>query len=78
MFCQHEFTIESSDRHDAGMQLGLGRLPGVLDEKRSIMEIPRHYTTVEGIKQPSVEAVIHGVEEPTMAGQTILILRVVG
>lgn len=46
-----------------GMKPGLDRLPGVLDEKRSVMEILRHYTTVEEIEQPSTEAVIHSVEE---------------
>jgi hypothetical protein len=43
-----------------GIKLGLDK---VLDKKRSVMEILRHYTTVEEIEQPSAEAVIHSVEK---------------
>ncbi|KFZ23764.1 hypothetical protein V502_01755 [Pseudogymnoascus sp. VKM F-4520 (FW-2644)] len=50
-----------------GMKPGLDRLPGVLDERRSVMEILRHYTTVEEIEQPSAEAVIHSLEECNIA-----------
>jgi hypothetical protein len=50
-----------------GMKPGRDRLPRVLDKKRSVMEILRHYTTVEEIKQPSTEAVIYSVEECNIA-----------
>ena len=50
-----------------GMKPGLDRLPAVLDEKSSVMEILRHYTIVEEIEQPSAEAVIHSVEECNIA-----------
>jgi tetratricopeptide (TPR) repeat protein len=50
-----------------GMQPGRDRLEGVLDEKESVREILRHYTTVEEIEQPSAEAVIHRVEECNIA-----------
>ncbi len=50
-----------------GMNPGLDRLPGVLDEKRSVMEILRHCTTAEEIEQPSAKAVIHSVEECNIA-----------
>jgi len=45
-----------------GMKPGLDRLPGVLDEKRSVIEILQHFITVEEIEQPSAAAVIHSVE----------------
>jgi hypothetical protein len=50
-----------------GMKPGLDRLPGVLDEKRSVMEILQHYTTVEELEQPSAEAIVHSVEECNIA-----------
>jgi CHAT domain-containing protein len=50
-----------------GMKPGLDRLPGVLDEKRSIIEILRHFTAVEEIEQPSAVAVIHSVEKCNIA-----------
>lgn len=50
-----------------GMRPGRDRLEGVLDEKESVIEILRHYTTVEQIEQPSAEAVIHKVEECNIA-----------
>jgi hypothetical protein len=50
-----------------GIKPGLDHLPGVLDEKRSVMEILRHYTTVEEIGQPSAEAVIYSVGESNIA-----------
>jgi CHAT domain-containing protein len=42
-------------------------LPGVLDEKKSVMEILQQYTTVEDMEQPRAEAVIHSVEECNIA-----------
>jgi hypothetical protein len=50
-----------------GMRLGQDRLEGVLDEKESVIEILRHYTTVEQFEQPSAEAVIHKLEECNIA-----------
>jgi CHAT domain-containing protein len=49
------------------MKPGLDRLPKVLDEKRNVIEILQHYTTVEEIEQLSVEAVIRSVEECNIA-----------
>lgn len=45
-----------------GIKPGLDRLPGVLDEKKSVMEILRRHTTVEEIEQPSTDAVIHSLK----------------
>ena len=50
-----------------GMKPGLDRLPGVLDEKRSVKEILQHFITVEEIEQPSAAAVIHSVEKCDIA-----------
>jgi hypothetical protein len=50
-----------------GIKPGLDRLPGVLDEKRSVIEILQHFTTVEEIEQPSAAAVIHSVEKCDIA-----------
>ncbi|RFU25267.1 hypothetical protein B7463_g11074, partial [Scytalidium lignicola] len=50
-----------------GMKPGRDRLPGVVAEKRCVMEILRHCTTVEEIEQPSAEAVIHKVQQCNIA-----------
>lgn len=50
-----------------GIEPGLNRLPGVLDEKLSVIEILQHFTTVEEIEQPSVAAVIHSMEKCEIA-----------
>jgi hypothetical protein len=50
-----------------GMPLGRERLEGVSHEKHSVMDVLRHYTTVEQIEQPSAEAVISKVGECNIA-----------
>ncbi|KAH8776013.1 CHAT domain-containing protein [Hyaloscypha sp. PMI_1271] len=46
---------------------GMTPLPGVFDEKRTVMEILRYHTTVEDIERPSAEEVIHCVKECNIA-----------
>ena len=46
-----------------GVKRNLGSLPGVLDEKQSVMGILRQYTTVEETQQPSADTVIYSMKE---------------
>jgi tetratricopeptide (TPR) repeat protein len=46
---------------------GMKSLPGVLDEKTSVMETIQHYTAVQYLKQPSAEAVICSIKECNIA-----------
>ena len=50
-----------------GMKPSQERLPGVLDEKRGVIEILRNCTVIEEIEQPSVEVVIHCMKECSIA-----------
>ena len=45
-----------------GTNLGLDRLSGGFNEKRSIIEILQHFTTMEEIEQHNTTAIIQGVE----------------
>ena len=50
-----------------GLKADLARLPGVVTEKKNVIDILQHHATVKDVEQPSTEEVIQNLEECNIA-----------